>query len=252
MTPCSILVVEDDKLSAKLIVETLNRLGYTVAGHVTTGEEAVRRAGELGPALVIMDIVLAGLMDGITAAEQIMSRNDIPVIYMTAHTDEKILKKSKGAALYGYVYKPIRDRDLQAAIEVALDRHAFARKLIESQQWLMATLRSISEAVIATDTRGRVKFMSAMAEALTGWRHEQAVGQDIQQVIPLLDSETCEPVENYWARYLKEEAIGFGFQWYKLRRNRRILTIGCSIGAIRNEKGEPLGIVTVFKKSDRS
>ncbi len=251
MTPCSILVVEDDKLNAKLIIETLNRLGYKVAGHVTTGEEAIKRAGELGPGLVIMDIVLAGLMDGIAAAEQIMSRYDIPVIYMTAHTDEKIFKKSKGAALYGYVYKPIRDRDLQAAIEVALDRHALVRKLIESQQWLMATLRSISEAVIATDARGRVKFMSAMAEALTGWRHEQAVGQSIEEVIPLLDAETGKPVDNFWSRYLKEEAIGFGFQWYKLRRNRRIITVGCSIGAIRNEKGEPLGIVMVFKKDDR-
>jgi PAS domain S-box-containing protein len=246
MTACKILVVEDDKAIARYVQETLNRLGYDVVGTTATGEEAIKRAGEMRPGLVLMDITLAGILDGIQAAEQISRVYDIPIVYMTAHTDERTMRRGKGPS-YGYVYKPIRDRELHAAIEVALDRHSLESRLRESQRWLSATLHSISEAVVATDPQGHVKFMSAMAEMLSGVKQEQALGPELEKVFPFLEVSTGAPAKRFWERYVKEEE--FGYQRFRFTRDGREVIVGCRISSIRDDRQKPMGIVMVIREA---
>ncbi|MFP3974852.1 MAG: response regulator [Chloroflexota bacterium] len=118
-----ILVVEDESVIASEIQGTLRELGYTVVAVVDSGEEAVEKAGEHHPDLVVMDILLKGEMDGIQAAEQIRSQHNIPVVYLTAYTDENTMQRAKISEPYGYIVKPFEDRELHSSIEMALYKH---------------------------------------------------------------------------------------------------------------------------------
>jgi signal transduction histidine kinase len=118
-----ILIVEDNAIIALCIKKMLTDFGYEVVGHADSGEQAIQKAVETRPALVLMDIELIGEMNGIEAAEQIRRQFDIPVIYLTAYSDDTRLQQAKTTAPYGYLIKPIQGRELYAAIEMALYKH---------------------------------------------------------------------------------------------------------------------------------
>ena len=115
-----ILIVEDERVVAMDIQNRLKDLGYSVCGSASSGEDAVKKASELQPDLVLMDIVLKGKMDGIDAAGQIRERFNIPVVYLTAFSDEKTLQRARVTGPHGYILKPFDDRELRSNIEMAL------------------------------------------------------------------------------------------------------------------------------------
>ena len=115
-----ILVVEDESIVAMDIRKTLQNLGYDVPYVVSTAKAAIQKAKEDEPDLVLMDIVLKGKMDGIKAADQIYTKFNIPVVYLTAYADEKVLKQAKVTEPFGYIVKPFENKDLRMVIEMAL------------------------------------------------------------------------------------------------------------------------------------
>ena len=115
-----ILIFEDEGIVILHISKALGNLGYIVAGVANYGDDAIVKATEIRPDLVLMDIVLKGAVDGIDAAEKIHAILNIPVIYLTAHADESTLQRAKVTEPFGYIVKPFRERDLQIAIEFAL------------------------------------------------------------------------------------------------------------------------------------
>ncbi|MBI4965127.1 MAG: PAS domain S-box protein [Desulfomonile tiedjei] len=182
MAKARILVVEDEGIIAEDLQMSLRDHGYNVFAVVTTGEEAVRIAGESRPDLVIMDVVLHGEMDGIEAANRIRSRLGVPVIYLTAYADDKMIERAKITEPFGYLIKPFRDRELYSTIELALFKHQLDTRLRESQEWLSVTLNSIGDALIATDRQGLVKYANPVAQTLTGWREYEAKGRPLKEV----------------------------------------------------------------------
>ena len=134
MTSPRIMVVEDEGIVAKSIRGMLKSLGYAVAAVASSGEEAIEKAADTHPDLVLMDIVLEGDIGGIDAAKQIRARFNIPVVYLTAHADENTLKRAKIAEPYGYILKPFNEGDLHAAVETALYKHKMERKLPPSTE----------------------------------------------------------------------------------------------------------------------
>ncbi len=115
-----ILVVEDEEIVILDIRSALENAGYVVAATASSGYDAIKKAAEVMPDLVLMDIVLKGPFDGIAAADKIRTTFDIPVIYLTAHSDESTLERAKVSLPFGYIVKPFRERDLLVAIEFAL------------------------------------------------------------------------------------------------------------------------------------
>ncbi|MCD4807456.1 MAG: response regulator [Methanococcoides sp.] len=118
-----ILVVEDEAIVAMVIKKRLMDLGYVVSGVAATGTDAINKVEGTFPDLVLMDIMLKGDMDGIEAAEEIRKRFSIPVIYLTAHSDENTLERAKLTEPYGYIIKPFTERDLSSNIEIAIHKH---------------------------------------------------------------------------------------------------------------------------------
>lgn len=132
MAKAAILVVEDQIIVAKDIQNRLKGMGYVVAGSAVSGEEAIRKAEDVRPDLVLMDVILNGEMDGIDAAQTVRSRLGIPVIFLTAHADDATLERAKVTEANGYLLKPIEDRALCAAIELALYRHRNTNRVLPS------------------------------------------------------------------------------------------------------------------------
>jgi len=134
MAKTRILVVEDDGASAKLAEMWLKSLGYAVPAVISSGKEAIKKAGEVHPDLVLMDIRLKGDMDGVQAAGEIHARFNIPVVYLTAYADNEILQRAKINEPYGYILKPFEKIELRTAIELALYKHKMDSKLLEREQ----------------------------------------------------------------------------------------------------------------------
>jgi len=128
-----ILVVEDEKIVAMDIKKSLERIGYTVTGVVASGKEAIKKVFEDIPDLILMDIKLKGEMDGIEAAGEIRSQFNLPVIYLTAYTDEKTLERAKITEPFGYLLKPFEERELKITIDIAIYKHELERRLKESE-----------------------------------------------------------------------------------------------------------------------
>ena len=247
MTQARILVVEDESIVALHIKSTLESAGYTVPALASSGEEAIQRAADTHPDLVLMDIKLRGPMDGIQAAEQIRTRFNIPVIYLTAFADEATLQRAKITEPFGYLLKPFEEPELQISIEMALHKHQMERRLQESKRWLATTLRSIGDAVIATDAAGRIKFMNPMAEALTGWSQSEALGEHLSQVFDIVseqgDSSTRDPV----SKAIQEGVTVHLAHHLLITRNGKEVPIGDNAAPIRDEVGNIIGAVLVFR-----
>lgn len=108
MTGERILVVEDELIVAMNIESKLQELGYEVIDVVDNGKDAIDRALETKPDLILMDIVLKGEMDGIEVVRRINSTMDVPVIYLTAYSDDEVIQRAKRTEPYGYILKPFK------------------------------------------------------------------------------------------------------------------------------------------------
>ncbi len=231
MAQTRILVVEDEVIVADDIRRSLKNLGYDVPSIASSGEVAIKKAEEHKPDLVLMDIMLQGKMDGIEAAGNIISRFDIPVVYLTAYSDEKILERAKITEPFGYLIKPYKDRELEINIEIALYKHRTMKELKESRKWFHGTLNSINDAVIATDPEGCVLFMNPPAQSLTGWTLEEAQGKPLKEVFDIA-SETTDAK---------------GMQTILTDKSKKKIQIHSSNNIIKDDRGNIIGIVIVFR-----
>jgi CheY-like chemotaxis protein len=128
-----IMIVEDEAVVALRLQQRLTSMGFDIVGVAYSGEEAVETARDLRPDLILTDIMIPGKLDGIQVAEIVKSVLDIPVIFLTAYPEDKIIERIKQAEPYGYIVKPFQDRELKDAIEVALYKKDMERQLKESK-----------------------------------------------------------------------------------------------------------------------
>ena len=208
-TPRSVLIVEDDVLSARVAEKILGRLGYTVRGIVDTGEAALDAARALAPDMVLMDINLAGPMDGVTAAKGIIDALGVPVIFLTATVDRDIMDRVAGTGAAGYIQKPVKLLDLKANLEMAITRRsrqpvcATDASVILYKSILSAVLAACDRRLAVTDAQGRV-LLAHPDEHLAGmpfaeaFPNEPAVPQGAD--VPLLGGAGSEPLG--WLRLL--------------------------------------------------
>jgi CheY-like chemotaxis protein len=194
MPSVQVLVVEDESTIAITIEDTLKSFGYSVPAIVCSGEQAIQKVAEMQLDLVLMDIRLEGIMDGVEAAEQIRSDFNIPVVYLTAYMDDSTVQRAMITEPFGFILKPFEPRELHIAIELALYKHRMEMKLKESEQLLATILENIDDAVVSIDARGYINFINIAAEKLTNCEQEDVIGKHFTKFLRIL-TEQKNPIE---------------------------------------------------------
>jgi len=241
-----ILIVEDERITALDIKYRLEDSGYVVTGIASSGKAAIESAEETKPDVVLMDIMIEGDMDGTQAALHIHDRFNIPVIFLTAYADEDTLRKAKIAEPFGYILKPFEDKDLQTNIEITLYKHRVEQELREKEAWVSAILKSMADAVIATDVSGTIRHLNPTAEILTGWKEYEAVGKPLFGIFRI-STANDEMITDLVPKVL-ENGVFKGGDNEDLFLSREHIKVPVSITgtSIKNDRNEVIGIVYVF------
>ncbi|MCX8161013.1 MAG: diguanylate cyclase [Candidatus Saccharicenans sp.] len=239
-----VLLVEDELLIARHIEQMVKNLGYQVEGVVESGERALQVAGEKLPDLVLMDIRLKGQIDGIEAATRIWKLYSIPIVYLTAYTDEDTLIKATLAEPFGYLIKPFDEKELLVAIELAFYKHQVDMENKEKRRWLNAILSSITDGLISTDPEGLINFINPVAEKLLGKSSEVVVGQPLEKIFMIQEG----PAGRTSGLNLEWLASGFAAdQDFYLLRGEERLPVELRGSLIWDEAGQVVGSVLVFR-----
>jgi len=186
----SILIVEDEPIVAKDLQQSLREMGYDAYAIASSADDAIRRASERCPDLVLMDIRIKGARDGIQTAEILRRQFGVSVVYLTAHADEATIERAAKTEPYGYLLKPIKSAELRSAIEVAAYKQRFDKNVRERERGFSTALRSVQDAVVIMDLAGKVSFLNPAAEALIGAKADAAIGKTADQVLRLMDRST--------------------------------------------------------------
>jgi len=239
-----ILLVEDEAVVAMDLADQLEDMGYKVCGIADNGEDALEMARRLQPGVILMDIVIKGPADGIEVAAALADGCRAPVVFLTAFSDLRTVRRAARSAPYGYLTKPFHRNEVRAAIEVAVHRHALERRAREEGAWSSATLRAVGESVIAVDMDERVRFMNPMAQQMLGIDGAQASGRKLEDILVIEDLDAAAPVEAPVARALRDGAcVAAGMGQHLLTADGEALPVDHSAAPILDEQGRQIGAV---------
>lgn len=242
-----ILVAEDERIVALDVKNRLELFGYEVCGPVHSGEHAVQSTRESRPDLVLMDIMLEGEIDGVEAARLIQQQHDVPVIFLSAFSDEVTIDRAKISEPYGYIIKPFDGKDIHTIIEMALYKHGMESRLKKMERWLSTMVKSIGDGVITTDINGAVNFMNPAAEQLTGWDLSEIAGRELVRHFTIVNEGTREIIDDPVRRVLNDGGITQVDNSIIISRHGREVPITFSAAPILDELDEIGGVVFVFR-----
>jgi len=182
----TILIVEDEWVVSMNLQNVLKTMGFHLLDPVSTGEEAIESVSTHHPDLILMDITLSGQMNGIEASRHISGISNAPIIFLTSHSDEKFVQEAKTALPYGYLIKPVLDRDLAITIEMALNRYLLDRCLRESEDRFRNLFQhAVSVAVVGYGADGAIRYWNRAAEQIYGYTDRETIGRNfVELVVP--------------------------------------------------------------------
>ena len=252
MTKARVLVVEDEGVVALALQKCLAHLGHDVVGSVSSGEDAIKKSRELEPDVVLMDIRLRGRMDGIEAAGKISKSMGVPVIYLTAYSDDKTLERARSTEPFGYLLKPWDENAVRSAIEMTLYRAVSQANVKSGRDSLATILEGVSESIVATDFKGAVTFMNASAERMLGALSSEALGSPFQEVLHLIDESTGEPARLPASRALIEKQRVYLTNLLLKVSDGTSIPVDLNIAPMMGEGGSPTGMVLTFHERAKS
>ena len=258
MAHTKILVVADKKSVAENIESRLKELEYTVCAVVPTGAQAVEKAAEIHPDLVLIDIELEGEINGIEAAKRIRNSLDIPTIYLANYRievfskREDLFKRAEITNPFEYIPLPFGKRRLYLSIESAVYKH----KMEANKRHLTKILNGISDAAIATDHKGFLTFMNPVAETLTGWEMEEVYGKHVTDIFTIYVRNGEKLTRNtFLIEALQKGSVTNGelssasevnYNTYLIAKSGREIPIDYNITSIEDAKDKSAGMVITF------
>ena len=165
-----VMVVEDERIVAFDLQQQLLGLGYEVSAIASSGDEALRKIDMMQPDLVLMDIRIEGPMDGIATAAELEKRSSVPVVYLTAHSEDTTLERARKTRPYGYLLKPFTEREMHATIQMAIERHRFESALTRSEQRLRLALEAADMGIMDVDTETYIADLGGRTAQILGLR----------------------------------------------------------------------------------
>ena len=177
------MIVEDEAVIAIRLQERLTAMGYHVVGISYSGEEAMEQARRLRPDLILMDIMIPDEMDGVAVATWVKTELDIPVIFLTAFSEDKMIEKAKQAKPYGYIVKPFQDRELKACVEVALYKKETEKALKEREENFRTLAENANDGILIAVGGGEYVYANQRAAEITGYGVFELLRTTIQDLV---------------------------------------------------------------------
>jgi PAS domain S-box-containing protein len=168
MATAKITIVEDEQVVAMDLEAHLKALGYQVGGVFANAEDCIAAIQTNLPDLIMMDVRLKGGMSGIEAASKIRTRWNVPVVFCTAYSDENTLNEVKKAEPFGFIHKPFDTRELRSTIEIALYKHSFENKLLESEKKYRSMMEAITDPIYICSPDRHIEYMNPSMIRLVG------------------------------------------------------------------------------------
>ncbi|MCZ2355176.1 MAG: response regulator [Bacteroidia bacterium] len=243
-----ILIVEDELIVAKDLQLRLELLEYEVIGMAVNKQEALDLLRHHSPQLALMDVMLKDGDDGIALANIFRKEYNIPVIFLTAYSDNATLQRAKLIEPFGYLVKPFEEREIHAVIEMTLYKHEMELKLMRSEQWLSSMMQSLGDAAIAVDNQGNINFFNIRAEMLFGISSTQAMGADPAILFSIISEETRQPIRNPLIQSLILNCKVESYKDFRIRLpNKTEPPIEFVASPIIDEKNNCIGSVLILK-----
>jgi PAS domain S-box-containing protein len=191
--PPKVMIVEDETIIALDIERQLIQAGFAVSGKAKTASEAFRQIERESPDIVLMDIHLKGEMDGVQAASIVRRRYALPVIYLTAHSDNATLARARATEPSGFILKPLTNSEIiKATITMAVYKHQAEQEIENNRRLLSTVLHGLPDAVLVAHPLGEVLFLNRSAEQITGWSLSEAASKSVFEIAPIYDNENRE------------------------------------------------------------
>jgi diguanylate cyclase (GGDEF)-like protein/PAS domain S-box-containing protein len=212
-----IFIAEDDSTLTQEIADSLEKLGYTIAGQAEGGETAIRMVGEVRPDLVLMEIRLRGEKNGIEAANHIHTSFDIPVIFISAHADTLTLQTAMLAQAYGFLVKPFEAQELKSTITMALYKHRMTRKLRESEERYALAVRAANDGIWDWNLKTNQIYFSNRWKEMLGYSEEE-IGDDPNEWFKLVHPDDQKQVQAKLVAHLNGSTPHFECE-YRIRHS---------------------------------
>lgn len=191
-----ILIVEDQNIVAMDLQNCLKTLNYNVSGIAFSGAGAIKKAQETSPDLILMDVTLKGDMDGISAAEEIKKRFNIPIIYLTSYADPATIQRAKETEPFGYIIKPFEEKELNRMIEIALHKHKIEKEIKEKENYLKSALDSLEYGVLNVKKDGTILFVNKYFLNLTEYEGFNFINKKLSELLVLLKVDHDKNINN--------------------------------------------------------
>ena len=232
--------MEDDAIEAMDIKRTLESFGYEVPCTASRGEEAVEKARKTIPDLILMDITLKGEINGIEAAHKIKEL-DIPIIYLTAHSEDATVQKAKLTGPYGYIIKPYDPFELRYAIELALYKNQMEKKLKESEKRYKSIVETANEGIWGTDANFNITYVNPKMAEMLGYTVEEMLGKHVTSF--MFEEDIPDRVKHI------EKRIKGHHETYERRfrhKNGSEVSTIVSVTALLDDNGDFVGTFSMF------
>jgi len=246
MNTTHILIVEDEVIVAEDLASKVRRLGYDIAGVVDEGEKAVEMAGRLRPDLILMDIRLNGKMDGIEAAGVIGRIHDLPVIYLTAHSDDDTLARARLTGPFGYILKPFEERELTIQIEMALHKHWAEREVKKSEERFREAFEHAPVGMTINNLDGSFVYVNQAYCRMVGYSREQLL-DEVMSFQKLIHPDDLDDNMDALHRLLSGEIPAFFLERRCIRGDGDIIWVRASVSLRRDHAGNPIQIVRLVE-----
>jgi PAS domain S-box-containing protein len=249
-TGSRIMIAEDDEIIANLISLILEKKGYLIAAKVSAGEEAVLKSAEVTPDLVLMDINLNGMMDGVTAARYIFSLFHLPVIFLTGLFDDHLLERAKVSEPYGYILKPFTDKGLISNIEIALHNNNIHKQFLEKfgigdpKKIMMMT-----EAMIITDIKGRVIFFNPSTCRLFDQTENNMIMKPFKNTVVLFNEKTREQLKDLVVDVVRQIlVVSHEVDTMLVTKSGKQKPVSVVASPLKDDQNELLGVIILIKE----
>lgn len=244
-----ILIAEKDAIIVTHIQGCITRLGYECAGIAFTPEEAISKAAETQPDLVLIDTGLEAILDGVNAAERICATRDIPIVYLTSFSDSATIEWAKVTEPFGYVLKPFSERELQVTLAMALHNYQLRRALRAKEQLFDLIVGNITDTIWLMDLNLHSIYISPSLVRLRGYSLEELLAMPWQQHLAPASQETAGGLiaTHFSPAHLQagDQAEALTLDLEFCRQDGSTTWAETRFSLLRDAQGKPTGIVGV-------